>query len=192
MAEKNKVLVVEATGHIGKFIVEASSKLGHPTFAFVRELTISNPNRSNLIHSFKSSGVTILYGDIYNHESLVKAIKQVDVVISAVGGLQVPDQTKIIAAIKEAGNVSRFLPSEFGTEVDRSQPVEPAATFFRQKVNIRRAIEAAEIHCTYIVSSGFAGFFLPTLGQAMSKLLRETRLSSWEMETLKKIQQLTP
>ena len=44
-------------------------------------------------------------GDLYDHESLVKAIKQVDVVISTVGHAQLPDQVKIIAAIKEAGNV---------------------------------------------------------------------------------------
>lgn len=44
-------------------------------------------------------------GDLYNHESLVAAIKSVDVVISAVGYAQLPDQTRIISAIKEAGNV---------------------------------------------------------------------------------------
>ena len=42
---------------------------------------------------------------MYDHESLVKAIKQVDVVISTVGHGQLVDQDKIIAAIKEAGNV---------------------------------------------------------------------------------------
>jgi phenylcoumaran benzylic ether reductase len=42
---------------------------------------------------------------LYNHESLVKAIKAVDVVISAVGYAQLADQTNIIAAIKEAGNI---------------------------------------------------------------------------------------
>ena len=42
---------------------------------------------------------------MYNHESLVAAIKSTDVVISAVGYAQIPDQTLIIAAIKEAGNV---------------------------------------------------------------------------------------
>jgi phenylcoumaran benzylic ether reductase len=42
---------------------------------------------------------------LYDHESLVKAIKDVDVVISTVGALQIADQTRIIAAIKEAGNV---------------------------------------------------------------------------------------
>lgn len=44
-------------------------------------------------------------GDLYDHESLVKAIKSVDVVISTVGHMQLADQTKIIAAIKDAGNV---------------------------------------------------------------------------------------
>lgn len=53
----------------------------------------------------------LLQGDLYNHESLMKAIKQVDVVISTVGALQLADQTKIIAAIKEAGNVKvRLFP----------------------------------------------------------------------------------
>jgi hypothetical protein len=35
----------------------------------------------------------------------VAAIKSADVVISALGYAQLPDQTLIIAAIKEAGNV---------------------------------------------------------------------------------------
>lgn len=46
-----------------------------------------------------------LQGDVDGHDNLVKAIKQVDVVISAIGSMQIADQTKIIAAIKEAGNV---------------------------------------------------------------------------------------
>ena len=49
-------------------------------------------------------------GDLYDHEKLVKAIKQVDVVISTLGHLQLADQLKIIAAIKEAGNV-KVVPS---------------------------------------------------------------------------------
>lgn len=55
-------------------------------------------------------------GDLYDHESLVKAIKQVDVVISTVGHGQLADQTKIIAAIKEAGNVKvkKQVISNFG------------------------------------------------------------------------------
>lgn len=47
----------------------------------------------------------MVQGDLNDHQSLVKAIKEVDVVISTVGGGQLQDQAKIIAAIKEAGNV---------------------------------------------------------------------------------------
>lgn len=47
----------------------------------------------------------IAQGDLHDHESLVKAIKPVDVVISAVGRTEVEDQFKLIAAIKEVGNI---------------------------------------------------------------------------------------
>lgn len=164
--EKSKILVVGGTGYIGKFVVEASAKAGHPTFALVRESTVTDPVKGKLVESFKNSGVTLVYGDLNDHESLVKAIKQVDVVISTVGSMQILDQTKIIAAIKEAGNVKRFFPSEFGTDVDRQNAVEPAKSAFAGKVQIRRAIEAEGIPFTYVVSNCFAGYFLPTLAQA--------------------------
>ncbi|KAI4327624.1 hypothetical protein L6164_020061 [Bauhinia variegata] len=95
-------------------------------FALVRESAVSNPGK----------------GDLTDHESLVKAIKQVDIVISTVGGEHFPDQVNIIAAIKEAGKIKRFLPSEFGLDVDRHSAVEPAASFFETKAKIRRATEA--------------------------------------------------
>ncbi|MED6145914.1 Eugenol synthase 1 [Stylosanthes scabra] len=165
MAQKSKVLVVGGTGYIGKFIVNASAKAGHPTFVLVRESSISHPDKSNLIQSFKSSGVTLLYGDVGDHSSLVKAVKQVDVVISAVSGAQTEHQLNIISAIKEAGNIKRFLPSEFGLDVDRHSAVEPAASVLGAKAKIRRAIEAEGIPHTYVVSNAFAGYFLGTLGQ---------------------------
>ncbi|KAK4576851.1 hypothetical protein RGQ29_027407 [Quercus rubra] len=119
-----------------------SAKAGHPTFALVRENTASNPEKSELIEIFKSSGVILLNGDIYHHESLVKAIKQVDVVICALGSPeQVADQVKIVAAIKEAGNI---------------------------KASVRRSIEAEGIPYTYLVSNGFAGYFLPNLGNVLT------------------------
>ncbi|KAJ6931817.1 hypothetical protein NC652_015105 [Populus alba x Populus x berolinensis] len=143
MADKSKILIIGGTGYIGKFIVEASAKAGHPTFALVRESTVSDPVKGKLVENFKNLGVTLIYGDIYGHCNLVKVIKQVDVVISAIGNMQIADQTKIIAAIKEAGNVKRFFPSEFGLDVDHVNAVEPAKTAFAMKAQIRRAIEAA-------------------------------------------------
>ncbi|GMH23389.1 hypothetical protein Nepgr_025232 [Nepenthes gracilis] len=163
MAEKSRVLVIDGTGYIGKFIVEASVKLGHPTFAMVRESSASDPAKAILLDGIKNSGVFLLHGDLYDHESLVKAIKQVDVVISAIK--QLADQTRIIAAIKEAGNVKRFFPSEFVRDADRSTAVEPAKSILTAKAKIRRAIEAEGIPHTYVVCNCFASFFLTTLSQ---------------------------
>eukprot|EP00262_Sarcandra_glabra_P020701 TRINITY_DN8393_c0_g1_i1.p1 TRINITY_DN8393_c0_g1~~TRINITY_DN8393_c0_g1_i1.p1 ORF type:complete len:311 (-),score=50.15 TRINITY_DN8393_c0_g1_i1:240-1172(-) len=167
MAEKSKILVIGGTGYLGKFIVEASVKLGHPTFVLIREGSLSDPAKSKIIENFKNSGVTFLIGDIYDHESLVKAIKQVDVVISTLGHGpgQLADQVKIIAAIKEAGNVKRFLPSEFGNDVDRVHAVEPAKSTFAVKAQIRRAVEAEGIPHTFVSSNYFAGYSLSTLVQ---------------------------
>lgn len=61
MAEKSKILIIGGTGYIGKFIVEASAKLGHPTFALVRESTVNDPVKGKLIENFKNLGVTLLY-----------------------------------------------------------------------------------------------------------------------------------
>ncbi|KAJ6346013.1 hypothetical protein OIU78_008626 [Salix suchowensis] len=161
----SKILFIGGTGYIGKFIVEASAKAGHPTFVLVRESTLSNPAKSDVIDNFKNLGVNFLIGDLFDHESLVKAIKQVDVVISTVGHAQLVEQDKIIAAIKEAGNVKRFFPSEFGNDVDRTNAVEPAKSAFATKASIRRAIEAEGIPYTYVSSNFFSGYFLPSLNQ---------------------------
>ncbi|KAI9396586.1 hypothetical protein POPTR_004G156650v4 [Populus trichocarpa] len=126
MATKSKILFIGGTGYIGKFIVEASAKAGHPTSVLVRDSTLSNPGKSNVIDNFKNLGVNFLIGELFDHESLVKAIKQVDVVIS-----------------------TRFFPSEFGNDVDRVHAVEPAKSAFATKANIRRAIEAQGIPFTY-------------------------------------------
>jgi uncharacterized protein YbjT (DUF2867 family) len=47
-----------------------------------------------------------MQGDIQDHESLVAALKQVDVVISTLGGAQIGDQLKLITAIKEVGHIT--------------------------------------------------------------------------------------
>nr|POE60912.1 isoflavone reductase-like protein [Quercus suber] len=154
MAQKSKILIIGGSGYIGKYIVVESAQAGHPTFALVRENAASNPEKSKLTESFKSSAVTLLHGDIYHHESLVKAIKQVDVVICALGSPeQIADQ--------------RFFPSEFGVDVDHAKAVDPIEHHLRVKASIRRSIEAEVVPYTYLVSNGFAGYFLPNFGIAL-------------------------
>lgn len=164
MAEKSRILIIGGTGYIGKFLVESSAKHGHPTFALVRDTVPSEPAKSALLESFKQHGVTLIQGDLNDHEILVKVMKQVDVVISAVGA-QIAEQVKIIEAIKEAGNIKRFLPSEFGVDVERALPVEPMASMLKEKIKIRRAIQAEGIPYTFVCSNGFAHYGLHNLVQ---------------------------
>ncbi|XP_010906344.1 isoflavone reductase-like protein isoform X2 [Elaeis guineensis] len=161
----SKILIIGGTGYLGKFIVGASARSGHPTFVLVRDTAPSDQAKAQLLRAFKNSSVTLLKGDLNDHGSLVEAMKQVDVVISTIGPRQVLDQFKIIAAIKEIGMIKRFLPSEFGLDVDRIHTAEPASSVFALKAQIRRAIEAEGIPCTIVCCNCFAGYFLPTLAQ---------------------------
>eukprot|EP01018_Ginkgo_biloba_P023126 Gb_31879 [translate_table: standard] len=165
MGEKSRILIVGATGYIGKYVAKASAALGHPTLVLVRPTTASHPDKAQLLDSFKSAGIAILHGSMEDYESLVAAVKQVDIVISCVAGAQIIDQLKLIDAVKQVGTIKRFLPSEFGIDADRAEPVEPAKGVLGLKVQIRRAVEAAGIPYTYVSSNGFAGYFLDNLLQ---------------------------
>jgi len=168
-SEKTKILVVGATGYLGRHVVAASARLGHPTLALVRDTAPSDPAKAALLKSFQDAGVTLLKGDLYDQASLVSAVKASDVVISTLGSLQLADQTRLIDAIKEAGNVKRFFPSEFGLDVDHTGIVEPGKSVLSAKVAIRRAVEASGIPYTYVVAGFFAGYALPGIGQALAQ-----------------------
>ncbi|KAK3428474.1 hypothetical protein EUGRSUZ_E00003 [Eucalyptus grandis] len=168
MAEMSRVLVIGGAGYIGKFIVKACAKSGHPTFVLETESTLSNPANAEIIKGFKSLGVNLVHGDIYDQKSLLSAIKQVDVVISTVGIAQLEDQERIVVAIKAAGayqGCARFLPSDFGNDADRNDAVEPAKTGYAIKAKIRCLVEAEGIPYTFVASNSFGNFHLRTLSQ---------------------------
>ncbi|GJN05290.1 hypothetical protein PR202_ga22908 [Eleusine coracana subsp. coracana] len=104
----SSILVIGGTGMIGQHLVMASLDAGHPTAVLLRPSSVDDPGKARLVENFKTRGAIIVYGDINNHEGLVRAIKQADVVISAVGHTspeEVESQLKIVAGMQEAGNV---------------------------------------------------------------------------------------
>ncbi|KAF8657080.1 hypothetical protein HU200_060418 [Digitaria exilis] len=76
-----EILAVGGMGHIGKHIDAASARLGHPTSILIREVAPSNPVKAQLPNmcQAKPSNREICSG-------------------------AVAEQTRIIAAVKEAGN----------------------------------------------------------------------------------------
>ncbi|GAY65877.1 hypothetical protein CUMW_244420, partial [Citrus unshiu] len=119
-------------------------------------------------------------------------LQEVDVVISTVAYPQFLDQLKIVDAIKVAGNIKRFLPSEFGCEEDRVMPLPPFEAYLEKKRIrflpsefgceedrvmplppfeaylekkriVRRAIEAAEIPYTFVSANCYGAYFVNVL-----------------------------
>ncbi|KAH9300335.1 hypothetical protein KI387_011918, partial [Taxus chinensis] len=162
----SRVLIVGGTGYLGRNMVKASLGQGHPTFVFVRPDFVSNIHKAQLLISFKQAGAHLVQGSFDDHDSLIIAVKQVDVVISAMAENQLLQQLKLVRAMQEVGSVKRFLPSEFGMDADRMEhAMEPANVIFNQKIAVRRATEAAGIPHTYISANCFAGYFLGGLAQ---------------------------
>jgi len=165
--EKIRVLIIGGTGYFGRRLVKASLALGHETYVLYRAQAASDINKVETLISFKSEGAHLVEASIDNHRSLVNAVKCVEVVISAMGseGLR-EGQLKVIEAIKEAGTIKRFLPSEFGMDPDRMEhAIYPGNEVFSDKRAVRRAIEAAGIPYTYVSANCYAGYFLASLAQ---------------------------
>ncbi|KAJ6388972.1 hypothetical protein OIU77_027346 [Salix suchowensis] len=188
---KSKVLVVGGTGYIGRRIVRASLEQGHPTYVLQRAEIGLDIEKLHLLLSFKKQGARLVQGSFSDQQSLVEAVKKVDVVICTMSGVHFKShsilmQLKLVDAIKEAGNVkeswpvqsspifpsnpymvaTRFLPSEFGMDPSKMEhALAPGRETFDQKMIVRKAIEDANIPFTYVSANCFAGYFVGSLSQ---------------------------
>uniref|UniRef100_A0ACD5TYQ5 Uncharacterized protein n=1 Tax=Avena sativa TaxID=4498 RepID=A0ACD5TYQ5_AVESA len=164
--ERSKVLVVGGTGFVGRRMVRASLAQGHRTFVLMRPEIGMDVEKLQLLLSFKARGAVLVEASMDDHRSLVAAVRQADVVVSAMGGSQLLLQLKLVEAIKEAGNVQRFLPSEFGVDPARmGHALEPGRVTFDDKMVIRKAIEEANIPHTYVSANCLGTFFAANLSQ---------------------------
>ena len=156
---KTRVLIAGATGFIGQFVAHASLQSGRRTYVLVRP-GHALVSKAKALKSLQDDGAIVLHGSIDDKENMVKILKEneIDVVISAVGGERLLDQLVLIEAIKDAGTVKRFLPSEFGHDVDRADPVEPGIQMYKEKRQIRRVVEKYNISHTYICCNSIASW----------------------------------
>uniref|UniRef100_M1BTV2 (+)-lariciresinol reductase n=1 Tax=Solanum tuberosum TaxID=4113 RepID=M1BTV2_SOLTU len=169
--EKSKVLIVGGTGYLGKRLVKSSLANGHDTYILQRPQIRVDIEKVEMLISFKMQGAHLVTASFNDHRSLVDAVKLVDVVICAISGVHIRShhillQLKLVDAIKEAGNIKRFFPSEFGTDPARMEnAMEPGRVTFDDKMVVRKAIEEAGIPFTYVSANCFAGYFLGGLCQ---------------------------
>ncbi|MBA0772997.1 hypothetical protein Gotri_008302, partial [Gossypium trilobum] len=155
-----RVLIVGATGFIGRFVADASLDAGRPTYVLVRPSSGNQYSKDKVAKALRDRGAILLNGLANDKELMVKLLKehQIEIVISALGGATILDQLSLVEAIHSAGTVKRFLPSEFGHDVDRADPVEPGLTMYKEKRQVRRLIEKLEIPYTYICCNSIASW----------------------------------
>lgn len=153
MAPRHRVLVVGATGQILPITLALIAD-GHQVFALTR--ASSRQKNTKILSTLESAGVQLVEGDIASLDSLRSAFQRlapVEVVVSAVAGPQVLEQAKLIQAIKEAGSVTRFLPSEFSVDIPRARAKLPFLT--EPRLKIMKLIQTAGLPYTVITSNGF-------------------------------------
>ncbi|KAM7507291.1 hypothetical protein LguiA_017744 [Lonicera macranthoides] len=169
--ERRKVLVVGGTGYLGRRIVKACLAQGHTTYVLQRPEIGLDIEKLQMLLSFKAQGARLVEGSFSDHKSIVEAVKQVDVVVCAMSGVHFRShnilvQLMLVDAIKEAGNIKQFFPSEFGMDPARmGDALEPGRVTFDEKMVVRKAIEEAKIPYTYVCGACFAGYFGGNLSQ---------------------------
>ncbi|KAI6675551.1 hypothetical protein NL676_003457 [Syzygium grande] len=123
--ESGRTLIIGSTRFIGRFVAEASSTFSWPTY---------------------------LMGSSNDKATMEKILKEhkIETVISAVGGESILKQFALVEAIKSVGTIKRFVPSEFGHNIDRADPMEPGLAMYEKNRKVRRLIEGSSVPYTYI------------------------------------------
>lgn len=108
--------------------------------------------KANAIISLQEKGAIILQGSLNDKATMEKTLKErkIEIVISAVGGGSILEQSVLVEAMKSVGTIKRFVPSEFGHDIDRANPVEPGLAMYKEKREVRRLVEGSGVPYTYI------------------------------------------
>ncbi|OIW04651.1 hypothetical protein TanjilG_07786 [Lupinus angustifolius] len=154
-----RILVIGATGFMGQFVTKEILNFGRPTYLLLRPGSIT-PSKAAIVKSFQDKGATLIHGVINDKEFMEKIMKDynIDIVVSLVGGGNLLDQLALVEAIKSVKTIKRFLPSEFGHDVERANPVEPGLSMYKEKRLIRRMTEESGIPYTYICCNSIASW----------------------------------
>lgn len=126
------VIIAGATGYTGLAFTRAfANAVADPyssitkVYALVEQSSLSDPAKVPSIHAaLDIPNVEIITASFDNPESLMEALKDVDIVVSTLAGEDgIPSQLSLIEAAKIVG-VKRFVPSDYATDA-RTTPLRP-------------------------------------------------------------------
>ncbi|KAI1767140.1 NAD(P)-binding protein [Hypoxylon sp. FL1150] len=161
----SKILIVGATGTIGKYIanaiVSAEPRIAQVTI-FTSSATASDPNKQALLSEWKSHGASVVTGDISNADDVKQALNGIDTVVSCLGRNVIANQIELLRLAEESKDVQWFFPSEYGTDIEydnSSKDEKPHQNKLKVREFIRNNVK--RVKCTYVVTGPFPEMFLP-------------------------------
>jgi len=162
MAPPKNILVIGATGLIGRYIIQeliaAKDAFGRLA-VFTSEDTAQK--KASEIDSLKSKGVNIILGDLTNTVDIQRAYEGIDTVVSAVGRPIIDKQIKLLEIAENTPSVQYFYPSEFGTDIefgDRSKDEKPHQLKLKVRKYIRENVH--RLQYTFLVTGPFADGYI--------------------------------
>ncbi|CAG8772586.1 5103_t:CDS:2 [Cetraspora pellucida] len=152
------VTIAGATGPLGFHIADAFLNDRSYKIKILRQKPESENKNASLL---ASKGAEIVYVDYNDRNDLVKALKETDVIVCAIGGAEfLAPQRALLVAAKEVG-VKRFIPSEFGSDIKAiTGELHP---LHKVKVEFLQELEKSGMEYTIIVTGLFQEYF-GTLG----------------------------
>ncbi|KAL4758019.1 uncharacterized protein BDW70DRAFT_170860 [Aspergillus foveolatus] len=154
---KSNLLIFGATGAIGSYITAAVTD-GRDEFGrigiFTSQSTLTNKTKE--INALREKGVDILVGDVTSKNEVLKAFDGFDTVVSALGRGVIAQQVHLVQWADESPHIKRFLPSEYGTDIEYS-PASANEKPHQQKLKVRAAIrETKNLEYAFVVTGPYA------------------------------------
>lgn len=161
--QKSKsVLVVGATGMLGRHIVEALLQKPDLQITLLVRNRHLNGEMNRTLEEWLYRGVSLVQGDVLDQESLLRACQGKDVVLSVVSGsreIAAEGQLNLLEAARKAG-VGRFIPSDYALNYFGLQPGDNA--FLDYRIEVAEAVKASGLAYTFILTGCFTEvLFMP-------------------------------
>jgi uncharacterized protein YbjT (DUF2867 family) len=163
----NRVLVIGATGHLGRHFVAALREMGKEVLMLLRPQTVktSVPAMRALIDMFVGQGAKVVEGSLEDEASVDRACGEAEAVISCIDAG--PDhlllQAALARAAKKLGRLRRIIPSQFG--IDSRTYGEGRVTHGDSKRDLQQLFDSCDVPVTYVHANGFASTWAASLGQ---------------------------
>jgi uncharacterized protein YbjT (DUF2867 family) len=148
----DQVLLVGATGQIGRHFVDALRRSGHEVLMLFRPDAPEDREgeRRILIQSLVRQGAKIIEGDLEDPSSLERACSEADAVVSCIDHR--PDHLKQQVALARAaartGRVKRIIPSQFG--IDSRTYQQTRVDHGDTKRELQQEFDACGVPMTYV------------------------------------------